>query len=163
MHKKCGFTLVELLIVIVLLGFLSITGLSLFQGSQKRGRDSRRKTDLSQVAKALEMYANDYGYPAADFSTGGNIMGCSSTGTACTWGGVWSRSVGNSTTVYMQKLPKDPGGGTYCYKQVPKGYMLYATLDRTEDPDYNAGLTCGDASTYTYVLLSSNITPTPTP
>jgi len=163
-RRQChGFTLIELLIVIGLLGLLSITGLSLFQGSQKRTRDSRRKTDLQQVVKALEMYANDTGgYPA---STGGNIMGCAGSGVdpiACTWGSAWVRGA-----TYMQKLPKDPTSGSYCYERdssAGKWYKLYAKLESTDDADYNADLLlCAGSKTYTYVLLSPNITPTPKP
>ena len=158
-HRSYGFTLIELLIVIALLGFLSITGLSMFQGSQKRARDNRRKTDLVQLTKALEMYANDYGYPA---STGGKIIGCTGTPpTACEWGSAWVRGV-----TYMQKLPKDPASsGSYCYELdgFGKWYKLYAKLESTDDPDYNAGLSCAGSPTYTYVLLSPNITPTPKP
>lgn len=163
-----GFTLIELLVVIVLLGFLSITGLSLFQGSQKRGRDVRRKTDLAQIAKSLEMYANDYGYPASGTGVdNGKIMGCGTTGTACSWGSVWSRTVGSSTVVYMQKLPNMTGDTTYCYQRDASGrwYKLFAKLERTEDPDYDGSglLPCGGSSVYTYVLMSSNVVPTPTP
>ena len=166
MKKYRGFTLIELLIVIMLLGFLSISGLSLFQGSQKRARDSRRKSDLSQIAKALEMYANDYGgYPGIGFGGSGDagkIMGCGTAASAsvCNWGSAWTR-----VTTYMQRLPKDPGSGSYCYVRDPsagKWYKLYANLERTDDPDYDASLTCASQS-YTYVLISSNITPTPTP
>ena len=166
-QRQTGFTLIELLIVIVLLGFLSITGLSMFQGSIKRGRDARRKTDLSQIAKALEMYANDSitGYPESKFNAveTGKIVGCVGTlPTACEWGGVWSRG-----SIYMQKLPKDPGSGSYCYQKTTKGYMLYAKLERTEDPDYNSdpNLKCPaiTGEKYTYFIYSTNITPTPVP
>jgi len=159
--KPTGFTLIELLVVIVLLGFLSITGVSMYQGSQQRGRDMRRKTDLAQIAKSLEMYANDWGYPDSK-SVGvetGKIIGCSN-GTICQWGSAWTRG-----SIYMQKLPKDPGNGTYCYQKDPssgKWYKLYANLERTDDPDYNDSLTCAGTA-YTYVLYSANITPTPAP
>lgn len=149
-QNNTGFTLVELLIVIVLLGFLSTLGFSVFQGSQKRARDMRRKGDLSQIAKVLEMYANDYnGYPASKLTTTetGKIIGCgSTTPAACEWGSVWSRG-----SIYMQKLPKDPGKESYCYQRDPsagKWYKLYAILERTDDPDYDASplLTCGSGS-----------------
>jgi prepilin-type N-terminal cleavage/methylation domain-containing protein len=164
--RQVGFTLIELLIVIALLGFLSITGLSMFQGSQKRARDNRRKNDLGQIAKALEMYANDYdyGYPVSIVNTveTGKIVGCGETttpATACNWGTAWVRGV-----TYMQKLPKDPGSGSYCYQKVSSGYKLFAKLESPDDADYNSdvNLICAGVK-YSYVLLSSNITPTPKP
>ncbi|MFA5103138.1 MAG: type II secretion system protein GspG [Candidatus Thermoplasmatota archaeon] len=157
MKKNTGFTLIELLMVIALLAVLSILGFPMFQGSQKRSRDSRRKTDLQQITKALEMYANDTGsYPS---SSGGKIVGCTGTlATSCSWGSAWVRN-----TTYMQKLPKDPSSGvSYCYEKASKYYKLYAKIERTDDPDYDEKLSCGGAP-YTYVLLSPNITPTPKP
>jgi len=161
-HRK-GFTLIELLVVIMLLGFLSVLGLSSFQGSQKRARDSRRKGDLKEITKTLEMYANDAnGYP--DASVTGNIVGCSGSGAepvACSWGSPWAKGV-----TYMQKLPKDPSNISYCYEVDPiykKWYKLYAHLESTDDTNYDDTLVCGGVSgRYTYVLLSPNITPTPT-
>jgi type II secretory pathway pseudopilin PulG len=127
----------------------------MFQGSQKRARDNRRKTDLGQLTKALEMYANDTGgYPA---STGGKIIGCTGmTPTACEWGSAWVRGA-----IYMQKLPKDPASGSYCYEITSGGYKLFAKLESTDDADLTSG-TCNSV-TYNYVLLSTNITPTPRP
>jgi len=157
-HGQNGFTLIELLVVIVLLGFLSITGLSMFQGSQKRTRDSRRKTDLGQIAKALEMYANDNngGYPSA---SSGSIVGCGTTAspTFCTWGNTWTK---NTSTVYMQKLPKDPGSVSYCYQTVSKGYKLFAILEGDDADKVSPLVTCNGLQIYNYVLRSSNLLPT---
>ena len=149
-HASSGFTLIELLIVIVLLGFLSITGFSMFQGSQKRSRDMRRKTDLQQVAKALEMYANDHGYPLADL---GRIKGCGTSAlvATCEWGSAWTRSV-----TYMQKLPKDPGSGSYYYQTVSRGYKIFATLEG-DDPDKLSTPVIFNNVSYNYVLRSSNL------
>jgi prepilin-type N-terminal cleavage/methylation domain-containing protein len=65
-HKsKKGFTLIEMLIVIAIIGILSsilLVGLGAFRG---RGRDARRISDLRQVQNALELYFNQTGtYPA---------------------------------------------------------------------------------------------------
>ncbi|MGB9706948.1 MAG: type IV pilin protein, partial [Microgenomates group bacterium] len=61
---KFGFTLIELLVAVAILGILATVGLGSFQSSQMKGRDARRKSDLSQIQKALEMYYNDKGaYP----------------------------------------------------------------------------------------------------
>src|SRR5574341_329497 len=67
--RKNGFTLMELLIVMVLLGILVAMGLSSFRGSQTKSRDSRRKAELRQISLALEAYFNDKGrYPNDDGS-----------------------------------------------------------------------------------------------
>lgn len=67
MNKKSqlGFTLIEILIVISIIGLLSaatLIGLGAFRG---QGRDARRLSDLRQIQNALELYyANNSSYPA---------------------------------------------------------------------------------------------------
>lgn len=153
-HICHGFTMMELMIVMVLLSILALIGIPSFQGSQRKSRDGKRKADLTQVAKSLEMYGNDFtNYPP---STGGKIVGCS--GAACEWGAAFV----NGSTVYMQKLPKDPiGAQAYYYESVGstrKAYRLWARLENTDDPDITTStFNCGTAGKCNYVLRSSNL------
>jgi hypothetical protein len=110
-------------------------GLGSFASSQKKARDSKRKTDLESISRALELYYNDCGmYPYENNDGSGSIMGCGSTGTcnatadACTPGEPWTR---NGIT-YMQELPDDPMGN-YVYQWSSSGYVLYARLENTSD------------------------------
>jgi len=60
-----GFTIVELLIVIVVIGILAALVLNTFSGVQARARDTERQTDINSLATQLEVYYNDNGhYPA---------------------------------------------------------------------------------------------------
>jgi len=135
--KKHGFTLLELMIVIAIIGILVTIGTFAFLSAQKKARDSRRKSDIDQVAKSLEMYVSDVGrYPAG--TTGeGKIVGCAdATGTVgtCEWGGSFSNT--QKSEIYMVKLPKDPTESrTYYYERVGNGYRLYARQENTEDGD----------------------------
>ena len=64
MIKNKGFTIVELLIVIVVIGILAAITIVAFNGIQERGRDSGRITKLQAMAKAIELYRIDNGrYP----------------------------------------------------------------------------------------------------
>lgn len=66
-----GFTIVELLIVIVVIGILAALVLNTFSGVQKRARDTTRQTNINAVSTQLEVYYNDKGgYPSADATTG---------------------------------------------------------------------------------------------
>jgi prepilin-type N-terminal cleavage/methylation domain-containing protein len=63
-RRQTGFTIVELLIVIVVIGILAALVLNSFQGVQARARDTERRTDVNAVATQLEVYYNDKnGYP----------------------------------------------------------------------------------------------------
>ena len=56
-HNK-GFTLIEMLVVISLIGILATLALVSFGVSQKQARDSARKSDLKQYQTSVENYAN---------------------------------------------------------------------------------------------------------
>lgn len=63
--KKSGFSLVELLVVISIIGVLSAVLMANFMGARERARDAQRIQDLYAVKNALRMYYNDkQSYPA---------------------------------------------------------------------------------------------------
>jgi prepilin-type N-terminal cleavage/methylation domain-containing protein len=57
-----GFTIVELLIVIVVIGILAALVLNSFRGVQERARDTKRRTDVNAQASQLEVYYTDNGH-----------------------------------------------------------------------------------------------------
>lgn len=71
-QKQSGFTIVELLIVIVIIGILAGLVITTFVGIQQRARNSERQTDINSVSSQLEAYfAKNSGYPSAtDLNTG---------------------------------------------------------------------------------------------
>lgn len=63
-NKQSGFTIVELLIVIVIIGILAGLVITTFVGIQQRARNSERQTDINSVSSQLEGYfAKNSGYP----------------------------------------------------------------------------------------------------
>ncbi len=63
--KQSGFTIVELLIVIVVIGILATLVIVTFSGVQQKARDTKRETDVKALASQLEVYyANNGSYPA---------------------------------------------------------------------------------------------------
>lgn len=73
--NQSGFTIVELLIVIVIIGILAGLVITQVIGATAKARDTERKTDVDQIANQLEAYyARNGGYPAiAANATGDQI------------------------------------------------------------------------------------------
>lgn len=66
-RKQQGFTIVELLIVIIVIGILATLVLVTFSGIQQSARNTQRQTDIKAVASHLETYnAKNAFYPTAD-------------------------------------------------------------------------------------------------
>ena len=63
---QAGFTIIELLIVIAIIGILATLVLTNFQGAQARGRDTVRNSDINAVFTKMEEYYtnNQNTYPA---------------------------------------------------------------------------------------------------
>jgi prepilin-type N-terminal cleavage/methylation domain-containing protein len=144
MRIRRGFTLVELMIVMGLLGILASVVLNNFIGTIAKGRDARRKDDLKQIAKGLEAFATDFGgYPASE---DGKVMGCrDAPGTeffACGEGisdrfRVYRETI-DEPIVYLNTWPRDPDSQKeyiYVYDSTNGGFALYASLENTNDRD----------------------------
>jgi len=64
-NRSKGFTIVELLIVIVVIAILATLVIVTFTGIQQKARDSQRQTDINAVDSHLEAYYAQNGtYPA---------------------------------------------------------------------------------------------------
>lgn len=128
--SQAGFTMIELLVVMVIIGILAAIGFGSFQSSQLKGRDANRKSDLNQIGKALETYYNDKGsYP---IGAAGLINGCSG-GSSCDWGDPF---VDENGTTYMIEIPADPRDNmSYYYVSDGTYYQIYANLENTLDKD----------------------------
>ncbi len=72
--NKRGFTLIEMLVVIAIVGLLSSVVVIGLGGARKQGRDARRISDISQIQNALEIYYTANGeYPTNDLTSMTNI------------------------------------------------------------------------------------------
>jgi len=57
-----GFTIVELLIVIVVIGILALLVITTYSGIQQKARNSKRQTDLQSLQTQLEAFFSQNGY-----------------------------------------------------------------------------------------------------
>lgn len=163
--RSNGFTLMELLIVMVLLGILVALGTGSYASSIRRGRDNRRKNDVRFITVALESYFNDKKiYPASNAN--GEIVGCGLNDLAvCAWGGQFKDQY---NTLYMTLIPDDPlDQYKYYYVATDTTYKLYVKLENTRDEGTGVkqagytGTNCAISGTTlcTYGVSSTNSTP----
>lgn len=142
MQKQQGFSLIELLVVISIIGALAALLVTNLVGVRGRAADASLKNDLNQLKTSLRLYYNDYQqYPD---SSGGSMLGCGSSGTsACTPGEEFS--AGSGPTIYMQKLP---ASFTYNVSSDNENFVMAVSLSNASDSDIEASASrCGQTST----------------
>ncbi|OGK08295.1 hypothetical protein A2767_04315 [Candidatus Roizmanbacteria bacterium RIFCSPHIGHO2_01_FULL_35_10] len=132
-----GFSLLELLVVIGIIGVLAALSLPNFMAARERARDTQRKSDLVQIQKALEIYKIDHSPP--EFVADDNF-------TFPNTGAKWANE-NDQSIVYMNKVPGDPSGIPYYY--LPDNstltYTLAACLENKAD---TAGQDCSSLSNF---------------
>lgn len=109
--SKKGFTLVELLVVISIIGLLSTIAVVSLGSARTKARDAKRIADVKQISTSLEQYYADVGSYWASAATAGATSGLAigvagSTDSLTTSG--FAASPG-SGTVYMGRVPPYPG------------------------------------------------------
>lgn len=60
-RKQHGFTIVELLIVIVVIGILAAISIVAYSGIQSRANDTRIKTAVNQLEKSMLLWSSENG------------------------------------------------------------------------------------------------------
>ena len=131
---KKGFTLIEILVVISIIGILAALTLSGFTTARKNARDTQRKSDLAQYKAVLETRAANTGglYPLAATNDGNtcNGAGCPQTGLF--------NATGDIIIEYLPAVILDPVQTTtyrYSYTGAADGliYRLCSQLEASTD------------------------------
>lgn len=109
-----GFTIVELLIVIVVLAVLAAIGIVAYTGVQQRARNAIRSQDIASIQKALELFRVQHGrYPYAE-APGTNLPAGFTPFYPANGGYSYSVATDDSwlrelrTSGFMSSIPKDP-------------------------------------------------------
>lgn len=99
--KRAGFTLIEMLVVVAVIGLLSSAVLVGLEDARERARDSRRIADLRAVQNGLEVFYSENQYYPRD-----------------------------AYDAIEEQLPNDPQGGQYKYiRKTPQSYIVGACLE----------------------------------
>jgi prepilin-type N-terminal cleavage/methylation domain-containing protein len=130
--RTAGFTLVEILVVVTIIGILASVIYANFNEGGAQSRDAKRKADLVLVQAALELYKQENGrYPAGCKGTNGEEWsGEIGTNYVCPGGS--SQYIVDLAPKYIKVLPTDPKPGTgdygYVYRTNTNGsvYKLVA-------------------------------------
>lgn len=147
MKTKSGFTIVELLIVIVIIGILAAITIVAYNGIQTRARDNVRKADIANLAKGIELY----------YAANGNYP--MSAGWCTQYSGVsYLAAFTAELEPYMKNIPLDPlykqTYQDYFYQNIgDTSYYLYAELegeDRADDGLTGCARTGGLDNEYDY-------------
>ena len=142
--KLAGFTLVELLVVISIIGILSSFAVVSLNGARTKARDALRKADMAQIRTALNLYYDDnIKYPiCGTWDDGAQDFGAKvQEGSAC-YSGILSSALISGSKPYIGEMPKDPKNttnnptvsNTYLYRYVSSSDgSKYALVYMIED------------------------------
>ena len=179
--KRSGFTLIELMVVVGIIGLLSALAVVSLSRQQARSRDARRVGDIDNINTALQSWIDDRkqppytgSYPATDGTTYNAIdSGQWDVSSMPTSAPTFMKFL--SDFGYMSKVPLDPinnatsetpysyiyhyyttDAGTFGYKNGWKAYVLIAYLEtdglKHPMPTRNNGPLFGDTAPYAYVI-----------
>lgn len=118
-----GFTLIELMVVIVIIGILAAVAVPAFMNRTDDARRGAAQADLQAISSAIDLYYADNGYYPWGTTTGGDIYD----------------HYDALVPEYMRELPKDPWGNEYQYSYTTDDntYELWSTDgDGTGDEIY---------------------------
>ncbi len=120
--RRNGFTIIELLIVIAIIGLLSALVLVGFTNVQAKRRDVKRVANIADLQKAIALYAQNQAFPV--------YTGCINGSDPVTAALISKGLINGAAKLYDPSYPSDL---TKCYYYVSAGakYTLRYTLEST--------------------------------
>lgn len=110
-RKRSGFTLIEIMVVIVIMGIMAALVVPRVMGSTDQARSAAAKADISSIMTALKLYKLDnMRYPT-------NAQGLNALVNKPSVAPIPNNYKPGG---YLEKLPKDPWGNDYQYQNPGK-------------------------------------------
>lgn len=136
--RKKGFTLVEMIIVVAILGIMAAIVIPKFQGNMVQAKDSASMTNLATMRTQIELYALQHnGYPPGYIDGVGTTianMELQLTGTSTLTGLPSTSTVPAAPFVhgpYLKKIPKNPFNSLSTIAYVPEATVFSTVVDGT--------------------------------
>ena len=112
-----GFTLIEILIVVVILGILGAVVVPNILSRPDTARVQAAQTDLRALSQTLEIYRLDnFQYPSSEQGLESLVDRPSGFPEPKNW----------NPEGYLKKLPTDPWGSPYLYEKTGSSYSLFS-------------------------------------
>ncbi|MEK7067823.1 MAG: prepilin-type N-terminal cleavage/methylation domain-containing protein [Patescibacteria group bacterium] len=130
-YQRGGFTLIEVLVVIFILGILLTLTIASLANSRAATRDVIRLSDVRQAQSALELYFyNKNSFPAA----ANIVLGSGDYDVFCDTVAGFQGAEEGCSTIYFKKLPlapTPPADNSYLYNSTDgKSYIITFTLEK---------------------------------
>ena len=131
-QSEKGFTLVELLVVMLILGLLAAIAIPAFFNQRDKARDADAKADVRTAQTAAESYATDNNGSYAGIDTETELSGVEETLTDAVADGELTATVSGGGTGYTLTMASDNDPNTFSITRDAAGAV---TFDCTVDGD----------------------------
>jgi len=114
-YNQDGFTLIEIMVVILILGLLATIVVQSLRGAADKAKRTKAQADMAELKTALDRYYLDNGYyPTTDQGLSALVSPPTSGRTAANY----------ESGGYIERLPTDPWGNQYFFQSDGNTYVL---------------------------------------